>query len=433
MRAGVDEAHRPAAGDHGARAGADRQAARRRSRRRAPGTPRSAHARIDTGRGAGAAARGCARRRSPRSSSRPIARFDVFFRNEYLPATRETVGIRDVPGGEQWYQKRIRWYTTTDLTADQIHEIGLREVERIRGEMQKIVDQVGFKGNLGEFMQYLRTDRAVPLHRPAAAAAGLPGDVEAHRPAAAGVLRPAAAHALRRAPIPDHIAPDTTTAYYQPPSIDGTARGLLLRQPLQARGAADVRDPGAVDPRGRARASPADRARAGAGRAAEVPPQLRAHGLRRRLGPVQREPRRGNGPVRRPLRQVRPADLRDVARRAAGRRHRHAPQGLDAAAGDRLLQGQRRQDRARHRQRDRPLHRLAGPGAGLQDRRAEDQGAARTRPRRSWATKFDIRAFHDVVLGSGAVPLDVLERNVAKLAAAGGPGAARVAAGAGQR
>ena len=71
---------------------------------------------------------------------------------------------------------------------------------------------------------------------------------------------------------------------------------------------------------------------------------------------------------------------------------------------------QRRQDRAGHHRRSRPLHRLARPGAGLQDGRAEDSRSCATQAKRELGAAFDVRQFHDVVLGQGAVPLDVLER-----------------------
>ena len=87
-------------------------------------------------------------------------RLQDFFTKEYLPATRETVGIWDTPGGAEWYQQRIRWFTTTELTADEIHALGLSEVARIRGEMQKVIDRVGFKGSFDEFLHFLRTDRS---------------------------------------------------------------------------------------------------------------------------------------------------------------------------------------------------------------------------------------------------------------------------------
>ncbi|GGD81014.1 DUF885 domain-containing protein [Maribacter cobaltidurans] len=83
----------------------------------------------------------------------------LFFESEYIPNTRNSVGISDTPGGSKLYQNRVNYYTTTDkYTADDIHEIGLKEVARIRSEMEEIIKSVGFKGSFVDFLEFLRTD-----------------------------------------------------------------------------------------------------------------------------------------------------------------------------------------------------------------------------------------------------------------------------------
>lgn len=85
-------------------------------------------------------------------------KFYDFFTQEYMPNCRETVGISSLPGGKEYYKYLIEFYTTTDMSADEIHQLGLNEVKRIRGEMQAIIDKVGFKGDFKAFIQFLRTD-----------------------------------------------------------------------------------------------------------------------------------------------------------------------------------------------------------------------------------------------------------------------------------
>jgi uncharacterized protein (DUF885 family) len=82
----------------------------------------------------------------------------VFMENEYLPAARESVAMRDLPNGEAWYAYNVKLTTTTDLTPEQIHQIGLDEVKRIRGEMDEIIKSSGFEGSFEEFLVFLRTD-----------------------------------------------------------------------------------------------------------------------------------------------------------------------------------------------------------------------------------------------------------------------------------
>jgi uncharacterized protein (DUF885 family) len=81
-----------------------------------------------------------------------------FFRNEYLPHARTTLGASELPNGPAYYRQQIRDYTTLDLTPEQIHKIGLSEVERISGEMNTVMKEVGFKGDFPAFLVFLRTD-----------------------------------------------------------------------------------------------------------------------------------------------------------------------------------------------------------------------------------------------------------------------------------
>ena len=86
------------------------------------------------------------------------AKWLTFFREEYLPNTRTSLGASEFPEGAAYYAQQIRQYTTLDLTAEQIHEIGLAEVARITAEMEKVKAEAGFAGTLAEFVSFLRTD-----------------------------------------------------------------------------------------------------------------------------------------------------------------------------------------------------------------------------------------------------------------------------------
>jgi len=148
-----------------------------------------------------------------------------YFTTEYLPASYKDVGIWQRPDGADYYAFLARSYTTTDMTPQQIHEKGLVEVARIRAEMEKIKTQVGFKGTLQEFFQYLRTDEKFFYKT---------GDelLNAYRalskkidPNLTKVFRTLPRTPYGVVPIPDKIAPDTTTAYYNSPAADGSRPG----------------------------------------------------------------------------------------------------------------------------------------------------------------------------------------------------------------
>lgn len=82
----------------------------------------------------------------------------TFFDREYLPKTRTTLGAANFPQGKAFYEDRVRHYTTTDLSSEAVYQIGLQEVARIQTEMDQVRQQVNFKGSFKEFIQYLRTD-----------------------------------------------------------------------------------------------------------------------------------------------------------------------------------------------------------------------------------------------------------------------------------
>ena len=151
--------------------------------------------------------------------------FAAFFNEEYLPGSRESIAAADLPDGKAYYDFLAAQFTTTDLSADQIHQVGLKEVARIRAEMEAVQAEVGFKGTLAEFFDHLRSDPKFFHKTPAAL-------LEAYR-AISKRIDPELVKVSRMIPrlpygvraIPDNIAPDTTTAYYQGGAIDGSRAG----------------------------------------------------------------------------------------------------------------------------------------------------------------------------------------------------------------
>ena len=89
-----------------------------------------------------------------------------FIRDDYMPKTRETVGLADLPGGKEWYEFLIRRTTTTNLTAEEIHQIGLDEVARIHDEMQSVMDDVGFTDDRQAFFDFLNSDEQFYFEEP---------------------------------------------------------------------------------------------------------------------------------------------------------------------------------------------------------------------------------------------------------------------------
>jgi len=153
-------------------------------------------------------------------------RFDKFFREVYLPASRDTVGIYDTPDGELYYKNRMKYYTTIDNPdAARIHNIGLEEVKRIRAEMEKTLEGINFLGTLDQFLGFIRNDPRFYFKTPEellAAYEKTARGIEPQLPKLFGKL-PKTSFGIR--PIPAASAPTTTTAYYQPPSLDGSRPG----------------------------------------------------------------------------------------------------------------------------------------------------------------------------------------------------------------
>jgi uncharacterized protein (DUF885 family) len=152
-------------------------------------------------------------------------KLQTYFNEEYLPKTRESIAATDLPDGKAYYDFLARYYTTTDLTAEQIHAVGLKEVARIRAEMEKVKTQAGFKGTLAEFFAYLRSDPKFFHKTPDELLTAYRALSKRIDPELVKVFKtiPRLPYGVR--PIPDNIAPDTTTAYYQPGASDGTRPG----------------------------------------------------------------------------------------------------------------------------------------------------------------------------------------------------------------
>ena len=146
-----------------------------------------------------------------------------FFVNTYRPGARDTIGISNVPNGEAFYANRAKHYTTTQMTPKEIHELGLQEVKRIRGEMQAIIDELGFEGSFADFVEFLRTDPQFYATTPEELlkeASYIAKKMDAQLPKLFKEL-PRKPYGV--APVPANIAPKYTTGRYSGSSRDDEA------------------------------------------------------------------------------------------------------------------------------------------------------------------------------------------------------------------
>jgi uncharacterized protein (DUF885 family) len=137
----------------------------------------------------------------------------------YIPGARESLGFSALPGGAEWYAFIVRQATTTDLTPRQVHEIGLAEVKRIRAEMEKVIAGTGFQGSFADFVRFLHTDPRFFYDKPEDLVEGYRAIAEQadHKLAALFGTRPSLPY--RVLPIPAEIARSRATAYYEPGSV----------------------------------------------------------------------------------------------------------------------------------------------------------------------------------------------------------------------
>ena len=148
-----------------------------------------------------------------------------FFENSYYPNCRDTIGISDIKNGSKYYELIARQFTTTELTPDEIHNIGLSEVSRIKNEMFKIMDQVQWNGSFDEFLNFLRTDNQFYFETGEELFTEYLATSKRIDPLLVKLFKdlPSMPYGLK--PIPMESAPDTTTAYYQRPAADGSRAG----------------------------------------------------------------------------------------------------------------------------------------------------------------------------------------------------------------
>jgi len=156
-----------------------------------------------------------------------LERLLAFVEDEYIPGARESIGLREVPNGEAWYAYNVKQRTTTDLTPEAIHQIGLAEVKRIRGAMDEVIDSAGFEGSFEEWMEFLRSDPQF-YHRTAEALLQEYRDIAKR---ADPELMKVFGHLPRTPygiiPVPSYAEKSQTTAYYQRGSVQAGRPGYF--------------------------------------------------------------------------------------------------------------------------------------------------------------------------------------------------------------
>ena len=154
------------------------------------------------------------------------AAFSKFMKEEYIPNGTDSIAASELPNGAAYYDHQVRFFTTLDITADEIHEIGLQEVERIRADMDAVLEELEWQGDFASFLEFLRTDPQFYVETPEELlkeASFISKEVDGKMPAFFGTL-PRRPYTVE--PVPDHMAPKYTAGRYVGPAEGSVEPGI---------------------------------------------------------------------------------------------------------------------------------------------------------------------------------------------------------------
>jgi uncharacterized protein (DUF885 family) len=334
-----------------------------------------------------------------------------YLANTYVPAARDSTAMSDLPDGKAWYAYNVRNQTTTSLTPEQIHQIGLAEVARIRKQMDELIASTGFKGTFEEFLTFLRTDPRFFYDKPEDLLAGYRDIAKRIDPELVKLFGKLPRLPYGVIPVPSYSEKSQTTAYYDGGSLEAGRPGYFYANTYDLKS----RPKWEMEALTAHEAVPGHHLQVAIAQELEGVPQWRKYegytafvegwGLyAESLGPemgLYKDPYSKFGQLTyemwRAIRLV-----VDTGMHAKGWTRQQAIDYFKANAG-----------KAEHDIVVEVDRYIVWPGQALAYKIGELKiKELRAHAEKELGPKFDVRAFHDHVLGNGALPLDLLEKNV---------------------
>jgi uncharacterized protein (DUF885 family) len=340
-----------------------------------------------------------------------LRKLQSYLANTYLPASRDTIAMSALPDGKAWYAYNVASQTTTNLTPEQIHQIGLSEVARIRKQMDELIASTGFKGSFAEFLTFLRTDPRFFYDKPEDLLMGYRDIAKRIDPELVKLFGKLPRLPYGVIPIPSYAEKSQTTAYYNSGSLAAGRPGYFYANlyDLKSRPKWEMEALTAHE------AVPGHHLQIALAQELEDVPEWRRHdyytafaegwglyaeSLGTEIG-LYKDPYSKFGQLTYEMwRAVRL--VVDTGMHAKGWTRQQAIDYFKANAG-----------KAEHDIEVEVDRYIVWPGQAL----AYKLGELKLKELRAYAEKelgpkFDVRTFHDHVLGNGALPLDLLETNV---------------------